>query len=212
MDKQKEQLDTLRDIRSLMERSSRFLSLSGLSGVVSGMAAIAGVAAAYFYLGLSPGDSGYYQYAFASARGGHPEISKFLLADSIIVLLVALLSASLLTRRKAKQHGWPVWDITAKRMLINLMIPLITGGCFCLALLYHDQPSLLAPATLIFYGLALLNASKYTLNDLRFLGMLEIITGLVASVEIEHGLLFWAFGFGILHIVYGVSMYFKYER
>ena len=114
--------------------------------------------------------------------------------------------------RKAKRKGLPVWDSTAKRLLLNLLIPLATGGLFCLVLLYHRQVGMIAPATLIFYGLALLNASKYTLNDIRYLGILEIIIGLIASVYIGYGLLFWAVGFGVLHIVYGIVMYSKYEK
>lgn len=79
-------------------------------------------------------------------------------------------------------------------------------------LIYQGHIELAAPATLVFYGLALLNASKYTLSDIRYLGLLEIVTGLMATFFIEYGLLFWAFGFGLLHIVYGIFMYYKYEK
>lgn len=212
MDKKQEQLEALREIRSLMERSSRFLSLSGLSGVIAGTAAIAGVAAAYIYLGLSPDEPGYYLYA--TGPDGQPDSGfySFLSADIFIVLMVSLIGSFMLTKRKAGQQGQPFWDATAKRLLINMMIPLTTGGMFCLALLYHGHIEFIAPATLLFYGLALVNASKYTLSSIRYLGVAEIITGLLASVFIGYGLLFWAFGFGVVHIVYGVTMYIKYER
>jgi len=212
MDKQQEQLETLREIRSLMERSSRFLSLSGLSGVIAGIVAIAGVVAAYLYLGLSPLEPGYYQFAKGENGEPNPAFYTFLIADISIVLIVSLLAASLLTMRKARQLGQPAWDAVAKRLLVNMAVPLVAGGIYCLVLLYHGQIAFIAPATLIFYGLALFNAGKYTVNDIRYLGVLEIITGLMASFAIEFGLLFWAFGFGILHIVYGITMYFKYEK
>ncbi len=212
MNKQQEQLDNLREIRSLMERSSRFISLSGLTGVIAGITAIAGVAAAYIYLGLSLNEPEYYK--LAKAENGEPNAAfyTFLFSDILIVLLVSLISASTLTIQKAKQQGQPVWDAAAKRLLINMMIPLVAGSIYCLILLYHGLIAFIAPATLLFYGLALINASKYTLNDIRYLGVAQIITGLMAAVVIEYGLLFWAFGFGVLHIVYGITMYFKYEK
>jgi hypothetical protein len=58
----------------------------------------------------------------------------------------------------------------------------------------------------------LINASKYTFNDIRYLGFCEIILGLGAAVYVGYGLYFWALGFGILHIIYGAMMYYKYER
>jgi hypothetical protein len=212
MNKQQEQLETLREIRSYMERSSRFLSLSGLSGVIIGIAAITGIVAAYLYLGLSPGEPGYYN--FAIGENGEPVHSfyTFMFVDVIIVLSISLLAAGLLTMRKARRKGTPAWDSAAKRLMGNLVIPLVTGGLYCLALLYHGQIAFIAPATLIFYGLALVNASKYAIDDLRYLGTGQIITGLIASAVPDYGLLFWAFGFGILHIVYGVLMYIKYEK
>lgn len=212
MNKQQEQLDTLREIRSLMERSSRFLSLSGLTGVFAGIAAISGIVVAYLYLGLSAFEPEYYKYAVAENGEPNAAFYTFLLADVIIVLIFSLLAAIILTIKKAKQEGQSIWDATAKRLLINLMLPLVVGTFFCLALLYHHQIAFIAPATLIFYGMALLHASKYTITDIRYLGLFQIITGLIASVFIEYGLLFWAFGFGLLHIVYGITMYIKYDK
>ena len=212
MNKQQEQLETLRDIRSYMERSSRFLTLSGLSGVIIGIIAIAGIVAAYLYLGLSPGEPGYYN--FATGEYGEPVHSfyTFMFTDVIIVLIISLLAAVLLTMRKARHIGTPAWNSAAKRLMVNLAIPLVAGGLYCLALLYHGQIAFIAPATLIFYGLALVNASKYAIDDLRYLGIGQIITGLVASAVPDHGLLLWAFGFGIFHIIYGITMYLKYEK
>lgn len=212
MNHQQEQLDTLREIRALMERSSQFLSLSGLSGVIAGLAALAGVAAAYWYLGLSITDPGYYKRA--TGANGAPDASfyTFLAIDIAIVLLVALAASFILTIKKARQQKQPVWDATAKRLLINMLLPLLVGGLYCLVLLYHQLIAFIAPATLLFYGLALINASKYTVTNIRYLGLMQIVTGLVASVQIEYGLLFWAFGFGVLHIAYGITMYFKYDK
>jgi general stress protein CsbA len=213
MEDQKEHLQALSDIRSMMERSSRFISLSGLSGVFAGVFALAGAYLAYVKIGSYTDD-----YISMIEMGSSEEMEP--LGDLIIplffiavgVLVASLLVGTLLTMRNSRKKGIRIWDSTAKRLLINLAIPLATGGLFCLILLFHEIFGLIAPATLIFYGLALINASKYTFNDIRYLGICEIILGLAAAFYIGYGLLFWAVGFGVLHIIYGSVMYFKYER
>lgn len=208
----KEYLDNLNEIKSLMEKSSRFLSLSGLSGVIAGLTALAGATLAYFYFDgklFNP------DFIFELLRGDYIEVTNgitFLLTDAIVVLIVAFAGAIYFTNRKAKKDEVKAWDKSAKRTLINLAIPLVTGGLFSLVLAYHLQISLIAPATLIFYGLALINAGKYTVKDIRYLGITEIILGLAASFFTGYGLILWIIGFGILHIFYGIIMYVKYER
>lgn len=212
MDKQNEHLETLSEIRSLMERSSRFISLSGLSGVFAGVFALLGALAAYFHFNMELTSSGYYMYAENAYGETNMHFYTFFFIDAGCVLFASLAAGSILTMRKAKQKNQSIWDSTSKRLLINLLIPLITGGLFCIALLYHGLIALVAPAMLLFYGLALVNASKYTLNDIRYLGICEIVLGLIAAIYIGYGLIFWAIGFGILHIVYGIVMYNKYEK
>lgn len=205
MEEQKEHLQAINEIRSMMERSSRFISLSGLSGIFSGVFALIGAYFAFNVINHFHRDYEGYIYDI----GG---MIFALFADAAIVLLASLFVGVVLTIRNSKKKGIKTWDSTAKRLLMNLAIPLFTGGMFCIILVYHGVFGLVAPATLIFYGLALLNASKYTLNDIRYLGMCEIALGLISSFYIGYGLYFWAFGFGVLHIVYGAVMYFKYER
>lgn len=206
-------LDTLHEIRSLMERSSRFISLSGLSGIAAGFFALLGAFMAYLYLGIAPFDQQriYYESVLNAERWGMDYITFFLI-DATLVFVAAISVGIFLTTRKARQKGQKIWDALTQRLLLNLSIPLIVGGIFCLALFYHGYRGLIAPATLIFYGLALVNASKYTLNDVRYLGISEIILGLISLFLLGYGLEFWAIGFGILHILYGTLMYFKYER
>ncbi len=201
-------LDTLTEIRDLMNRSSRFLSLSGLGGIWAGIAALVGAGAAAWYLGLEITPKGY-RYL----DGLHqPNATNFLLADAALVFAVALLGNYYYCARRAKKAGRSVWDAAAQRLAINLLIPLLSGGIFCLAMLYHGIFGLVAPAMLIFYGLAVINASKYTLGDVRYLGLTEVGLGIIASFYVGYGLLFWALGFGLAHIVYGLLMWHKYER
>lgn len=212
MNQQQEQLDAIRDIRNLMERSSRFSSLSGLAGVIVGIFAIVATTAAYLLLGVTPFEAGYATLLNKQSPIAGYTLFTLLVADFGSVLLFSLLTGIYLSIRKARKQNLPIWDATAKRMLLNLFIPLVTGGIYCLILLYQGQPALVLPATLLFYGLALLHASKYTINDIRYLGVLEVVLGLLASYFTDQGLLFWVVGFGVLHIVYGIRIYFTYER
>lgn len=139
------------------------------------------------------------------------EMMRFVLLDGTIVLVLALIFGVFFTIRKAKKSGQSVWNSTSKRLVISLMIPLVTGGIFCLAMFYRGILWVSFPATLIFYGLALLNASKYTVRDVEYLGICEVILGLISLFMTGYNLLVWALGFGVLHIVYGTYMYFKYD-
>ena len=114
--------------------------------------------------------------------------------------------------RLAKRKNLPFWNNTAKYLLADLVIPLITAG-IVLAILYKQGALVyLAPLSLVFYGLALLNASKYTFRAVRYLAVSEIILGLLAVLLLDWQLWFWALGFGVLHIVYGVFGYWKLEK
>jgi len=206
MNKQDEQLNALNDIRKMMDRSSRFISLSGLSGVFAGITALVG---AYF------ANLEIVNYVNRDLETAYFDVSiEFnLIKIGLLVLIIALTGGILFTYRQSRKKNLPIWDKTAKKLLINLAIPLATGGLFIAALLYvHSNAyGLIAPSCLLFYGLALVNASKYTYTDIRFLGFCEIILGLIAMFNIGYGLYFWAIGFGVLHIIYGAVMYFKYE-
>lgn len=208
----KDHLDTLQEIRKMMERSSRFISLSGLSGIGAGLSALVGATLVYLYLGTTPFRRmpSYYVINSNYENWGIGYRSFFILIAAL-VLVFALGSGVYFTTRAAQNQQQKIWDALTKRLLINLAIPLIAGGIFCLGLLFHGLAGLIAPATLIFYGLALINASKYTLNDIRYLGISEIVLGLFGTFFLGYGLDLWAIGFGVLHIIYGVSMYYKYE-
>ena len=195
--------ETLTEIKHLMERSSRFISLSGLSGVMAGVYAIAGALAAYYF--VYGGDN--------AGRGEYQENNiTFLLADAALVLILAVATGIFLTTRKAHKDGNSLLDAAAKKLIINLCIPLFTGGVFCLALIYHSNWFYVVPSMLVFYGLALVHASKYTRDDVRSLGVSEIALGLISLFVVGYGLVFWTLGFGVLHIIYGTYMYYKYEK
>ncbi len=195
-----ERLKDISEIRSLMERSSKFLSLSGLSGVSAGIVAFFGAALAYW------------KTQQPEAANLTRELVHFLVTDAALVLIVAVSLTVFFSMRLAKKKNLPFWTDTAKYLLADLVIPLIAAGIL-LAILYKQGVLVyLAPLSLVFYGLALLNASKYTFRAVRYLALSEIVLGLFAMALLDWQLWFWAFGFGILHIVYGIFGYWKFEK
>jgi predicted lysophospholipase L1 biosynthesis ABC-type transport system permease subunit len=197
----------IESIRQLMERSVKFLSLSGLSGVLAGVYALAGAAVAYTIL--------YQQqktpFDFHDAQTKATMVMSRLMQVAIIVLIASLVTGYVLALRKSRKLGTQLWNATSKRLLINLAVPLVTGGVFILLSLSKGYYGVVAPGMLIFYGLALINASSNLFDEMRYLGYTEIVLGLAAAAFIGYGLLFWALGFGVLHVIYGVMMYKKYD-
>ncbi|MES2107603.1 MAG: hypothetical protein V4577_02570 [Bacteroidota bacterium] len=215
---EKEIQNELASIRNLMERSSKFISLSGLSGILAGIYALIGAAFAYniIYNYTSLPERGYVDNG-AQATGlffssSYRMLEWKLIAIAFVVLVLSILTGIILSLRKAKRKGQPIWGKTSRSMLFYMATPLFTGGFLILIFIYRGHYSIVAPASLIFYGLSLVGASNFTYNDIKFLGLCDIILGLVTACIPGYGLLFWAIGFGVLHIVYGSVMYFKYDR
>ena len=192
-------------IRKMMEGSTKFMSLSGLSGIFIGLYAIIGAILAYFIV----------QDHFIAYNGLiriTKDIIKQMFAIPLGVLLLSLATAYVLSKRKAKKQQFPFWNKTAKKMIINMAIPLAIGGIVVLGLIYHRYYILIPAATLLFYGLALINASHYTLKEIKGLGIVQSCIGLLSLFDLGYGIVYWAIGFGLMHIVYGIYIYFKYER
>lgn len=203
----KEEQDYIRDIaeiRSMMERSSKFASLSGLSGILAGIYALAGAFIVNSVFSFNPDSIDYANYARESIIN--------VIAAALIILVLALGSALFLSYKKGNKKGEKIWNATSRRLIANMGVPLSAGGILILIFLVKGLVGLVIPATLLFYGLAIYNASKFTFDEMKFMGLLQIGLGLISAYFIEFSLLIWAFGFGVVHIAYGAYMHFKYER
>lgn len=212
MDKQQESLEAIKEIRNMMEQSSRFVSLSGLAGVVVGCFVVLAVMLFCYQWDISLFHGAYYLHALDAQGNLEPAFVNSMLAYAVGILLISFCTGMFMALRNARKKGLPSWNPATKRMFINLMIPLATGGILCLIMLYQKQIAFLAPFTLIFYGLALIHSSKYSIDHIRFLGLMEIILGLIGCWMVDDGLLIWTLGFGVLHIIYGITFYLKFEK
>jgi hypothetical protein len=200
MKKEQDLIQDIADMRSMMERSSKFLSLSGLAGIMAGIYALIGAFVAYQVFEFNPGEI-----------QGDP-ISTNIVLLGLLVLVLALGTAVFLSWKKAKKNGEKFYNSTARRLMSSMAVPLVTGGILALLLVAHGLIGLVAPCTMIFYGLSQYNASKVSYDEMQGLGLIMIALGLLGSYFVEFGLLCWALGFGLVHIVYGIYLHYRYER
>jgi hypothetical protein len=208
MKKDTDYLQDIEEIRSLMEKSSKFISLSGLAGIFAGVFALMGSYIALTYLDFNP-----------QSLSVDPENNPFqqkqifsVVQLALLVFLLAISFALFFTHRRAKRKDELLWTPTAKRLVINMAVPLFTGGILILLFISKGFIGFVAPFSLLFYGLALFTISKFTFDEVKILGLIEILLGLISVYKVSLGLLFWAIGFGVVHIIYGIYVYFKYER
>lgn len=210
-------LEDLKEIRKMMEGSSKFLSLSGLSGIFAGLTALTGT-----YLAWMKIDHFEKMYISNLAAGTLMRAELKLLRElfilALVVLILALSVGFLFTWLKARKHKQKLITPLSFRLLFSLMLPLGFGGGFVLIAIHHGMIGLVVPATLTFYGLALLNASKYVHDDIKLLAVCQMILGLLSFYTLEYNydgairmLFYWALGFGLLHILYGAIIYFRYD-
>jgi len=207
MKNRKDYLEDISEIRTIMQRSSSFISLSGLSGILAGIYALIGSFVAYQIV--------YLERSILGIREVYINEQSTIIKLSIVALVVltlALITGIYLTIKKSGKTPLNLSDEGFRNLLVNLLIPLVAGGLFILILVGRGFYSIVAPSFLLFYGLALVNGSKYTLRDIKYLGILEILLGLFCALLPGYGLVFWAMGFGVMHILYGTIMYYKYEK
>jgi len=198
-------IEDIKEIKDIMNRSSRFISLSGLSGISAGIIALIGAYLAHKFV-----FSGNEYLTFESVTISSDQLYKLLMI-ACGTIIVSIGSVFYLTTQETKKRKQKIWDQQTRRILINLSIPLLTGGFVSMLFLYRGFVGIVLPMTLIFYGMALVNVSKYTLNEIRSLGLIEILVGLVALRLVSYGLIIWSIGFGIIHIVYGFIIKMKYK-
>lgn len=208
MKEEKDYIQDIAAIRNMMERSSKFLSLSGWAGIMAGIYALVGAWFAYSSFSFNPNEI--VVQGWSAELWSAPLIK--LVALAALILVLALATAILLSQQKANKRQEKIWNATSKQMLISMGIPLVAGGLLVLILIAKGLLGLVAPITLIFYGLALYNASRFTYAEIKLLGLMEIVLGLIGAYFIGYGLLCWAVGFGVLHIITGIYLHYKYER
>jgi hypothetical protein len=203
--------EDIQAIREIMERSSKFLSLSGLAGIFAGVCALIGVAVAWLFI-FDSGQVQYNEYIQNVSSSVKSDMGFYLLIDALLVLVLALLGAVYFSFRKAQKAGQKFWTNSTRRLLFHLMLPLVSGGIIIIILIFRNKLDMVVASMLVYYGLALVNAGKFTFGEIHYLGLTQIVLGILAAIFINYGLLLWTIGFGLMHIVYGTVMFYRHER
>lgn len=201
MDKEKH-LQDLSHIKDMMNKSSRFFSLSGLSGILAGVYALIGAGIAYSY----------FKELNLESIPLNNSNTHIIISILLAVGALSTVTSTLMSRKNARKSGESLWNHTSRRLLFNFVFPLLVGALFILINLFTSSYGHTSSLMLIFYGLALINASKFTYGDIKYLGLVEIVLGLLCSIFPEMSFWFWVIGFGVMHIIYGSLLYFKHER
>ena len=130
----KEALNTLNDIKEMMERSSKFKAISGLSIVIVGILASLVSAYIYFFLG--------------DYRINTPSKWRITIIVALALLVMAFLTVFVMAYLKAKRHNLRFsLDPTMRRLLLNFFIPMVAGGLLCLALVQQQHYGLISSIT-----------------------------------------------------------------
>ena len=190
-------LESVNEIKELMEKSSKFISVSGIAAILAGIYALAGA-----YIATQVITSDMYL----------SDTLKLMAIIAMAVLAAAAVTAGILSYCKSQKTGQKFFSRLTYRALWNFSLPMLTGGALCISLLLHGYYDILSSVMLLFYGLTLVNVSKFTYANIAWLGYAFICLGVIDSFWEGHALLFWTIGFGGFHILYGILFYLHYER
>ncbi len=199
--------EELAEIKSMMEQSTQFLSLSGVSGILVGIYAIAAAGLSWYWI-YFPSSS----WSDGTASLSFRDLLNRMLMLGLGTLIAAVSSAYFLSKKRVAGNAQPFWSPASKRFLQSLFLPVALGGFFCFALLHESTFELIPSAMLLFYGIGLVQSAQFTLGEIRNLGFTQLGFGLIAAFFPDFGLFFWALGFGVFHLIYGTLMYYRHER
>ena len=198
----KDYLKDISEIKNMMNKSSRFNSLSGISGIATGIYAIIGSLIGYQYVTKN-------NIEISNLDRFH---FSLLFADLVLIIFLSLITSLIITRRKVKVDGISSGSILTKKMLSNFLIILIPSTIYVLILILNHDFVGAGSLMLFFYGASLINASHNTLEEIKTLGLIEIVLGILIILIPAFAFWIWLIGAGIIHVIFGLYMYFKHEN
>jgi hypothetical protein len=196
--------ENLKVIRQLMERPIRFSTMSGLSAILAGAAALAGLAADWHV--WCSYDRRTAMWLNLAVWGG--------------VFVVAFAATMILTRLRERKQGMPSWSRIKKRILLTILPPFAAGAGLTAAIMYRwytgDGPNewgLIPAVWMLFYGVALWQLGEFSPIEVRLLGAAFLAAGLISAARYQSfPYSYWTLGltFGGFHIVYGIIVWVRH--
>jgi len=194
--------EELKVIRQLMERPIRFSTMSGLSGILAGCAALAGLAVDWLV-----------SHRFDASTAVWINLGVW-----AGVFAVAFLCAVVLTRLRERGRNMPFWSSVKRRILLTILPPFVAGVGLTAAIAFRwhqgigpNQWGLIPALWMLFYGVALWQVGAFSVPDVRVLGAAFLLAGLVCA-GFSQDCPYWSLGitFGGFHIVYGILVWLRH--
>jgi len=202
-------LENLSELKSILSKNTRFLSFSGLSGVIAGITALAGEYLFYnLYLATFSSSSNY-----ADVRNlADMKLFYSALLIALSIIGISVIVGVILARKKIRMQGSTVNRDLLKNTLIHILVPILVGGAICFVASFTDHFIYIPAFLLIFYGLGLFNGSRFSFDDLKIVGLVFMGLGLITYAYPNLSMWTWGLGFGVGHILYGLRVYFVHDR
>ncbi len=182
--------ENLRVIRQLMERSTKYSTFSGFSGILAGAASITGCLVTR---SLSQTDPAAFRVAF--------------LVTWSLVILFAIGADYLLTKRRAARVGKRVLSRLGKQMFLASAPGLGTGALLTLYFLRHNLLGDIYPVWMLCYGIAVCAVGLFSQREVSYLGAAFLLAGAATLLFCPtFGLPMMAVTFGAFHILYGIAV------
>lgn len=175
--------DNLRFIRDTMERAVSFTAVPGWGGVFIGITAVAaGALAAALPIG---------------------EEFFVWLAESLVALAIAVLSV----RLKSKRLKLSLQSQAARRALLSFTPPLMAGAVLSAVLFRAGDLGVLPGLWLLLYGTAVVTGGAFSVRIVPVMGLCFMFLGVVTlAAPLAWGNWCLVFGFGLLHISFGIAI------
>jgi len=194
--------EELKVIRQLMERPIRYSTMSGVSAILAGCTALAGLAADWHFW----------------IRYGPKTAVRINILVWAGVFAVALAAVVVLTRLRERTRGMPAWSRVKTRILLTIGAPFIAAVGLTFAVVYQwyggpfvAQASLVPAIWMLFYGVALWQLGEYSPVEVRILGAAFILAGLIVGAFLQwQPYLALGATFGGFHLIYGAIVCVRY--
>ena len=184
-----------------MEQGKSYFSLKSLSGILIG---IYGLATVYLIDKLTSGEG-----------SGIEMVSQLpilflqigITAIAVVFIIISLFTLWIRAKRRAKSEGKKLWNTSNKKIRLQTLITLLVLIVVIIVIANQGYYSLVTPISLFFYGLFLLNLSRFSSKGLVFLSIGEVLLGVAAYMIYDKEIFFLALGFGLLPIIYGAATF-----
>lgn len=202
-----EYIQQISDIRKIITERTKFKALSGISGILAGCYAIIGAWIAYRII-YNSNDILYSKFK----AGYYSNDIGLLFLVAFIVLVASIATGIFFSWKKAKESGEKLFNKVAWKILGHFSIFMLSALVLLIATYLNGYYTLLAPICLLFYGLSLIHVSSFINSEVFGLGLSIVAIGLISLFFPGYGLLCWTLGFGLMHMIYGFMMWYKYDR